>query len=693
MPRDLSRLLRPESLAVFGGGTWAGAVVEACRGMGYGGAVWPVHPARAEVGGCPAVASAEALPGVPDAAFIAVNRKATVEIVAALSALGAGGAVSFASGFAETDTGSGEGAALQSALVEAAGEMPILGPNCYGLINYLDGAILWPDIHGGRRVARGVGVVAQSSNMLLNITMQARGLALGYAVAAGNQAQTSLAEIALALLADDRVTALGLHVEGVDDVPAFEALAAEARARRVPIVALKVGRSEGARAATLSHTASLAGSDAASRAFFARLGIPLAPTLTAFLEMLKLLHSHGALPGRRLVSMSCSGGEASLIADTAHGRRVAFPPFEARARDRIAATLNAFVTVANPLDYHTFIWGDVARMTDTFAAVLATGPDLGLLVLDYPRLDRTPPGAWVSATEAIVAAAGRTGTRTAVVATLPEGMPDLLSDPLLAAGIAPLAGIEDAITAIEAAADIAEAWDRPAPLPLDAPPSTAAEEGGALLDERMAKLSLAAHGLAVPEGRYAANREEAADRAAEIGFPVVLKALGLAHKTEHGALRLGLADAEAVRAAGAAMAAPDGYLVERMVADGVAELLVGVTREAPYGLGLTLGAGGTLTEILADSVTLLIPSTAEEIRAALGRLRMAPLLAGYRGRPQADLRAAVEAALAVQAYALAEADRLLELDINPLIVTPQGAWAADALIRLAPAPSAALRSA
>ena len=231
--------------------------------MGYTGEIWPVHPSKEEVAGRRAYRSVAELPGAPDAAFVAVNRHLTVGIVRDLAEAGAGGAVCYASGFREAEGEDAEGDALQVALVDAAGAMPILGPNCYGMINYAEGALLWPDQHGGRRLAedeRGVAIVTQSSNIAINMTMQRRGLPLAYVVTAGNQAQTGLSEIALGLLEDSRVTALGLHIEGFDSLRGMEKLASRARALKKPIVALKVGRSDQARAATLSHTASLAGS-------------------------------------------------------------------------------------------------------------------------------------------------------------------------------------------------------------------------------------------------------------------------------------------------------------------------------------------------------------------------------------------------------------------------------------------------
>ena len=270
---DLSRLFQPRSIAVIGGGAWCTSVVEQCRKMGFAGSIWPLHPNRDTIGGIAAFRRLEDLPGIPDATFIGVNRHATIETVRALREMGAGGAVCFAAGFRETQAETGDGAGLQEALLEAAGSMPIIGPNCYGFINYLDGALLWPDQHGGHRVEHGVAVLTQSSNMAINVTMQQRGLPLAYVATAGNQAQIGLAEIGAALLEDPRVSALGVHVEGIGDPRAFEAMAARGRALSKPIVALKAGRSEQARAAAISHTASLAGTDAGGGALLRRLGI------------------------------------------------------------------------------------------------------------------------------------------------------------------------------------------------------------------------------------------------------------------------------------------------------------------------------------------------------------------------------------------------------------------------------------
>ena len=679
----LERLLRPRTIAVFGGRD-AQAVIEQCDRFGFEGEVWPVSPRRETLAGRRCFSSVEALPGPPDAAFVGVNRHGTIAIVEALAKAGAGGAVAYASGFSEA--GDDVGVALNRALLEAAGDMPVIGPNCYGLINYLDGALLWPNQHGGVPLgpqASGVAIVTQSSNIAINMTMQRRALPIAYTVTAGNQAQIGLSDIAAGLLEDDRISALGLHIEGFDDIAAFERMAMRARELRKPIVAMKVGRSEQARAAAVSHTASLTGSDAAADAFLRRLGVARVDSIPAFIETLKLLHLCGPLDSYDISSMSCSGGEAGLMADTAVGTRLTYRALDDNSADTIKAALGPLVTPANPLDYHTFAWGDEAAMQQAFGAVVGQSFALNLLVLDFPRSDRCADDEWWPPVRAFQQALADHRAKGAVVASLPENLPEQWAQDLIARGIVPLADIGVAMAAIEAAARVGEAWRSDAPPPLwrnDAIPA-----GSTVLDEAAAKAMLARFGIRVPTGHCVNSVNAAVTAANELGYPVALKALGVAHKTETNAVRLGLSDADAVRdAAAELLSLHKDLLIEEQVPVPAVELLVGVTRDEPFGLVMTIASGGVHTEILRDTATILLPATRTDFETALQSLKCAPLLDGFRGGAPADSTAAVDAMLAIAELARSESQRLLELDVNPLMVCERnlGAFAADALIVL-----------
>ncbi|MEZ5872165.1 MAG: acetate--CoA ligase family protein [Nitratireductor sp.] len=680
--RDLSRLLRPKSIALFGGG-WAVNVIAQLQKSGFAGEIWPVNPKRSDILGIPCLPSIEALPGAPDASFIGVNREASVEVVDKLARMGAGGATCFASGFLESEAEGTGGAQLQRQLVEAAGDMPILGPNCYGLINYLDNVTLWPDQHGGVRVDSGVAIIAQSSNIAINMTMQARALPIAYVVAAGNQAQTGVAEIASALLDDPRVSAIGLYLEGFGDIRALEAFADRARAAGKPVVALKIGRSEKAKAGTMTHTASLAGSAAAASALLRRFGFIEVRSIGVFLETLKLMHAFGPLKGNAIASISCSGGEASLMADMAEGTRIDWRDFSTGARKRLKDELGPIVTVANPLDYHTFIWGDTTRMANVFGAVMADQFDLTVCVLDLPRADRCDPSGYRCAVDAIIAAKQQNGSPVAVLASMPENLSEAFSAEFVAAGIVPLHGMEEAILAIDAAMSAGNAARaNPAPLLFCADDDGPAET----LSEAQSKAELARFGLKMPGAVTAATVDELVKAARTLSFPLVLKGLGIAHKSEAGAVILNIGDMKSLRAAADRISdIANGFMAEEMVPGAVAEILVGVTRDASGAFMLTIGAGGVQAELLADTANLILPVSRQEVAEALRTLRISAVLDGWRGKPAADTDALCDAIMRIADYAGANADTLLELDVNPVLALPantsNSAIAVDALVR------------
>lgn len=656
----LDRLLRPKSISVLGAG-WARNVIEQCQKMGFKGQIWPVHPTKTEIGGLKAYASLADLPEPPDATFVGVNRLATVEVVDELRRMGAGGAICFASGWTEA----GE-PGLQARLVEAAGEMPILGPNCYGVINYLDGALLWPDQHGGIRVDRGVALVSQSSNIVINMGMQQRGLPVAYVACLGNAAVVGLAELTGALLDDPRVTAVGLYIEGIDDAPAFAALAEKARAMGKGVVAIKSGKTESSRTAAASHTASLAGGGAASSAFLRQIGVAEVDTPSELIETLKIFHVHGPQIGTRICSLSCSGGEAGLVADLAAPYGIDFPAVPQATHDRLFAVLGEIPTISNPLDYHTFIWGDGPKTTEVFIAMLEAY-DAGIYIIDSPRLDRCDPSGYQPAFDAITTAQKITGKIAFPVASMAENLGETRVQAMMEDGICALLGLETALAAIKAAQTPAgvAGW-RPA---VALPPRETW-----MLSEAEGKALLAKAGVAVPKAVTGATI--ASLDVAGLTPPFALKGLGFAHKTEAGAVRLGLASLQGQ----AEMKGATGYLVEEMVTGTVGEILLGLRRDPVYGVTLTLGMGGVAAEVLADTVTLVLPATQAQVLDAAQRLQLWPLLDGYRGRPKANMAAVAEIAVRLGQVMLAD-ESLEEIEINPVLVRQKGAVAVDALIR------------
>jgi acyl-CoA synthetase (NDP forming) len=363
------------------------------------------------------------------------------------------------------------------------------------------------------------------------------------------------------------VSAVGLYIEALDDPSKFADAALALHRKNLPVVALRGGRSTAGAAQTVSHTASITGRSAVMSAFLKRLGVSEVASLGVLLESLKLLHVHGRLRGRRVLSLSCSGGEAAIVVDGTSGAGVIFPVFSEEVRSAIAQTIHPLVTVSNPFDYHTFDWAKPERLKATFEATLAADVDLAALVWDWPRDDRCDPTAWRPPLDAWSDAAKASGKPAAVMASLPENLPETLADDLIAQGVAPLAGIPDALQAIDTAG--------PAPLDSAEPPAVlggnrSKDDRVTSLDEHCAKTTLQGYGLTVPRGALVEASDAAVNAAERIGYPVALKALGIEHKTEAGALRLDLRTPDDVElAAKELLALGPSLLVEEQITDGV----------------------------------------------------------------------------------------------------------------------------
>lgn len=680
---SISRLLAPRSVALVGG-AWADAVANASRAIGYSGELWRVHPKRPSTSDITYYRSIDELPGSPDATFVAAPNVAVPAIAAALLRRGAGGFVCFAAGFSETATE--EGNRLTGELLENSGELPFFGPNCYGLLNFFDGVALWPDQVVGRRRERGVALIGQSGTIALNLLFSERSLPIGYVLTVGNQTRLAVEDMVELLADDERVTAFGLYVEGIKDAERFVRAVAKAREAGKPIAIVKAGRTEAAARTARSHTGSLAGADVVFDAFCRQAGVARCDSLATLCETLKVLHAGGPLGGRRVLVMGASGGDMAMTADAARDLGLEFAGISDESVGRLREILTDKVTIANPFDFHTHIWFDRPACRAMFSVVQRAGFDAVGFMVDCPSAVKADPASYVAVIEEFIGAYPGAPTRGAIICSLPESVAEETREMCLAAGIVPLQGQRQALEALDLAAGIGEAWARGAHVELRVP-GHPREAAGRSLGEHEAKAALAAFGVQIPKARLA-TPNEAADAAAEIGFPVVMKVARaeLEHKSDIGGVVVNIRNPEEAKAAAERLAAMAGtLLVEEMVTDGGAEILIGVTVDPQFGQVLVLGAGGVLTELLRDTVSLLPPFTSRTIEAALKRLRVYQLLTGYRGRPRGDITALVETAMACARYAEANVDTLLELDINPVIVRPadRGAFAVDALIRLA----------
>ena len=673
---NLERLFRPKTVAVYGG-KWSDYVVEQCIKLGFRGKIWRVHPNRKDC-----FHSSEELPVAPDVVFFGINRELTIKEFSTLRQRGLGGAVVFASGFGEEK----DGTEYAKRLEDASGNLPFIGPNCYGFANFFDRVALWPDQVTGTQLERGVAFIAQSGTISISMMSQRRSLPLGYVISLGNQQRLAAEDLIRYCADDDRVSAIGLYLEGILDLPKFIEAVDYARTLGKPIALIKAGSSEKGRSAANTHTGALTGSDSLHDALFERLGIARCETLSSLVETLKLLHCFGPLPSKRILVLGASGGDMAMISDSASKLDLEFSQIPETETDNLRASVGERVKLNNPLDIQTATWFDYPKLRKMFNVLLRCDYAVTAFMVDPQDETEADTESFDCAIDILLDAVKENSTsgHAALLSSLPESLSKSTREKCLRAGVAPLQGLVESLEALQYAAKISKTWNEWS-LPEIIPPIPDTLNFRTLTESE-SKEMLAQHGFDVPLSRLA-SAEQVSAVAEEIGFPLVLKAVApeISHKTEHGGVALNLQNIPEVIEAAAKMSGfAESFLVEEMITDGVAEIILGVSVDPQFGATLTLGAGGIFTELLKDSVALLFPVSEKQVRQSIEKLRINALLKGWRGKPEGDTEALIEAVLKLAEFVERHFERLAGCDINPFIVRPRGKGVivVDALIIL-----------
>ena len=685
----LARILCARSI-VFVGGSACEPAINYCRALGYSGQLFVVSPTRTEIAEIKCVRDFDDLPLIPDVAWIALRPEDTIATVERLAQIGVAGAVCFGAGYAEV--GQPE---LQERLVKAAGNMALLGPNTTGFVNFVDRLAVMVESHGTAVPERGIAVISQSGTFGANLALSNRQVPVSHIVSLGNQACVDTADVLETLCDDPRVACFALYVEGIADPTAFADAAARAFEAGKPVLCLHAGNSTAGRELVVSHTAALSGTPDAFGAFYRRLGVLQVPSFPVLMETAKLFVAGRAPAGRRLVIETASGMDSIYCADLAQAHGVVLPPPSAPSKRALQDLLPDIATLANPLDVTMAMWGDREAQAEALVALSRTPCDMAALVVNAPST--TQVDSFFPAFLAAARAQSTLDVPCYVMTNLPEGLPQQVTADLRNAGCIVLQGLEDGFAALDLACRYAEYSNQlkqeggPDRRLLAACPDTTRQTK--TLSETDSKSVLAAAGVPVPVSASRHSIECAVQDAHAIGYPVVLKAVGAAlhHKTEVGGVELGLDDEVAVRQAALRLLQIEGVetlLVEEMISDAVAEVIVGITRDPILGLKLTIGAGGTLAELLEDVSTLILPTSRREIERAIKRLRIFRLIAGWRGMPEGDFDALVGLVEKVCSFAESCAETIVELDLNPVLVRPKncGAVAVDALLVRVDAP-------
>lgn len=694
LPMDrLAPLLAPRSVAVIGASprenTLGNNVVVNLARFGFGGRIFPVHPSAPEVAGVPAYRSVADLPEAPDCAVLAVAADKVLPSLAEGAARGLRAAVVFASGFAELGDA---GRALQAELQALAARTGLLvcGPNCLGLFNVRGRAPLYSSgIPEGLREG-GLAVVSHSGSACIAMSTLGR-FGLSAMVSVGNAAVLDMADYLEYLAGDAHTRVVALFVETLRDPAGFaHAMQAMHRAGK-QVVALKVGRSAKGAAASAAHTGSLAGEWSAYEAFFRRHGVIAVDDFDEMTESLELgLKLRRAPRGDGVAVIAVSGGESSLVADLADRAGLRLPDLAPGTVQQLKQVLPAFGTVGNPLDTTDRGVYDAQNVYAGSIRALAADPAIGLVAVVQdcsPGLSTRGANNYRRIAQTVAEAAGEVDLPVAFFNTTAGGLHARVVEPFEGSDVAVMQGARASLLAIRRRLDLARfarqgTTPRPDALPIrDAWRERLAR--GTPFTERESKAFLREHGLPVTREEAAASAEAAAAAAARIGYPVALKieSPDLPHKTEAGGVRLGLADAAAVRTAfdeimaSARQYAPtarlDGVLVQEMIAGGV-EAIVGLSRQDPFGMGVVVGSGGVLVELVKDAALELAPISVPEASELVSRTRLEPLLAGFRGRAAADAPSLASLVSALSRVGAAYAPWLEAVDLNPVTVLEHG---------------------
>ena len=694
---SIVRFLRPRSIAIVGAsptpGALGAAVLQNLENAGYDGDIHLINPKRSEINGRPCLPSIEALPRDVDCAVLAIPHAAVLDAVRACAAQGVGGAIIFSAGFAE---GGDDGRAEQAEIARIAHEhgMVIEGPNCLGFVNYLDAVpatfvLTKVERTGGKP---GVAVVSQSGAMaaVLGVSLASHALTVSFSVSTGNEAVCGVEDYLEYVLEEPSVKVVTMIVEQFRQPTRFLALARRARALGKPIVLLHPGRSSAARDSAATHTGAMVGDYAAMRALVSRAGVILVDSLEELLDVTDIASRCGADFKTGCGVLTESGAFKALTLDLCEQVGLALTPINAAVNAGMRAVLPDFIPVSNPMDLTAQALVDPELYKRTLAVLL--GDDsfgsvvLGLIMTDVATSTLKLPSV-------IAAIKELKPTKPVVFAALDEGaeVPRAFIDELRALGVPCFETAERAFRAV-AHLSLLRPVDSAA-APRAAVPAVLAGLNGVVAEYR-AKEALGALGIPLPKGRFARNVDEALAVAETIGYPVVLKAQAadLPHKSDAGGVILNLADAQALKQGwqklydNIARARPglvlDGVLVEAMGKRGL-ELIVGARQDKDWGPILLVGLGGVMAELLHDVRLLPAHASAQEIADEMLKLKCAPLLTGFRGDPPVDIEAAAQIVAKIGALMQSE-PRITEIDVNPVVVYPQGegAIALDALIYL-----------
>jgi acetate---CoA ligase (ADP-forming) len=701
---DLSRLFAPRSVALVGATdhptSFGGRVFQQMTNFGYAGKIYPVNPRLKEIHGLTCYASVRDLPETPDHVGIIVATERVFDVLADCAAVGVPFVTVYSAGFSETGTPEGRERQARLVAFARASGMRIMGPNCNGVINFVDGFAMTSTaaIKGPRALPGNVGIVSHSGGLgQINVMWRAQeiGLGISYEASCGNEADLDTLDFVLFMLRSESTDVVLMAVEGIKDGDKFREVARESAEREKPIIVLKFGRTDAGIRAAASHTGAIAGDDDIYEAVFRQYGLIRVHECDELYETAVLLRKGRWPQGRGAASVAPTGGNIVQVADVGASFGISWPDFSKDTQAALTHLLPGYGKVSNPTDMTSLATGDQALYRRALNAI-AADPAIDVMVPIFASISKADL---------------EQGAEFVTACTKPSAMlwvggctddSAFTAKDLVKAGVPVYRDATPCMRALRAAMNFGEhvqryksgrtRAERPAGLDFHAASAVLGACAGKL-SEREAKQLLAAYGFPITREKLASTPEQAVAHAGDIGGPVALKidSPGIPHKTEAGAIRLGVQGERAVREAytqvieAARRYAPsaqiNGVLVQEMVRPGI-EMMLGVMRDPVFGPIVAVGLGGIHVEVLKDIAYRSAPLTPQQASDMVNELRGVKVLHGVRGMPSRDMMAVIDLVVRLSWFAHDFRDDIRELDINPLVVFEDGAGAriVDALI-------------
>ena len=681
--KSIDRFFKAKSV-VFIGGKDIFVPIRELKRRGYKGKIFVVNPTRNKIDDYKCLRKVSDLPLSPDAAFIAVPAKEVISTVRELKAVKCKGIVCYSAGFKEIGK---SGKNLEDILIKESGDIPLIGPNCYGFINFSDGVALWPFSHKGVRCKKGIALITQSGMLSSDIIMATRSLPLSFMVSVGNQAVTKIEDLIYYFSKKANVCCIAIHIEGISNLTRFVEAAKFSFVSGKPIIVYKTGRSQIGKRIAKSHTGSLSGNNKMYSALFSQLAITEVYDPIQLLETAKLFSVSRPIKTNKILAITCSGGGAAMVADSAEELKLRLPGFSKTQKTSLKKVLPKIATISNPLDYTTPIWGIPEKTGPVFKNALKNKYSIAILVQDFPNAQiNDTEKLYLNDTEAFIKECKSAEVTPIICSTLPENINEDVGNKILKSGGVPMQGIFNCLNAVKHLLNFYNFISKKELQSFQL--AHYKNYKSKFINEYEGKVQIKAKGMKVPLGTTLDDPKRL--RYKKIQFPLALKFSNptILHKTEIGAVELNINNHEDLARKHLKMKKKLGekslekgtFFIEEMLPTPIAEMFISIRQDKIFGDVLVVGMGGSLTELYRDTKTFILPASKNYILKELKKMKFYKLINGFRKKAKVNLDMLTTEVFKIINFYQDESNRCDSIEINPVFVYENEIIASDCVL-------------